>query len=493
MKKSIILMGIAALVFASCAKDTVKETRKETPIDFRVSVGNKTRATEIYSWNLDCFYVTAVSGPPDGSIETADDFFFLDVPFSRIGEYFYSFPTYYWPSDNRKIAFIGYAPSQEDMGADLNWRLDKTAETAQLQFNILDFAPAQNIKDQVDLLTGSIVGYNEYSVANGIDMYLGHSLSQIEIKACCSSSTYTYKAAGIRIANPKSKADIFSNSINLGESAEFDFVYKDNATAVYEDSYDTPVTLQSYSQSLMNPESGNAILLPQTLTAWDPEGDPTNQANGVYFAVKLQVRDTNNEQVFPATEGEYGWAAVPVSGEWKLGEKYIYTLDFTNGAGYIDPTDPDNPGKNVLGEKIAITAKLSAWEDKSTVSTSSSEIIGHWVGLKSSYIDTDDNIERKFETEEEVRDWLGEFYDFVIIDEHTLKIKNANGEHNTPTSFDLVDNTFLIDCFRVGDEYVIKPYIEYIDDTSVTITFTEEFSSYERHQTIYYTKRPLDE
>jgi hypothetical protein len=243
----------------------------------------------------------------------------------------------------------------------------------------------------------------------------------------------------------------------------------------------------------MNPASGNAILLPQTLTAWDPEGDPTNQAKGVYIGAKLQIIDKNNNQVFPAQEGDYGWVAVPLGGTWRYGEKYIYILDFSNGSGYIDPTDPVNPGKNVLGDKITFTTNLAAWDDKVTVQATNSDLIGHWVGLKGNYIDSDDNIEHKYETAEEVEDWLGEFYDFIVPDENTIRIKNAAGEYNTPTTFNVVDNHVLMDCFRDGDGYSLKPYIQHIDENSAIIVNTYVYSSYTRVQTIYYKKNPLGE
>ena len=40
--------------------------------------------------------------------------FFDDVPFTRLQDYFYSSPTYYWPQDGRTVIFQGYAPSAEE-------------------------------------------------------------------------------------------------------------------------------------------------------------------------------------------------------------------------------------------------------------------------------------------------------------------------------------------------------------------------------------------
>lgn len=488
MKRFLIIMGIVALVFSSCSKDTIKEVRKGKEISFVASIDNETRATEFTNYNLDCFYATAVSGVPEDNIELLNaipEFFFKDVPFTRIGDYFYSYPTYYWPEDNRYMWIFAYAPEIEKVGDEVIWKITKnSSDEYLLNWSIKGVRPAVKIADQVDLLSGVTLANKESIERDGSPrMSMKHILSQIEIRAKSYSSNYTYKICGVRIANPISCCDI-----DLWQDV---WTYRDEK-AVYEDTYESPVTLHSYSQYIMNPASGNAILIPQTLTAWDPDNDPTNQAKGAYFSVKLQVTDKNGRMVFPTNGEEYGWAAIPVSDRWNNNYKYVYTLDFTNGAGYVDPMAPENPGKNILGDKIAFTTNLAAWDDKVTVQASNRDLIGHWVGLKGSYIDSDDNIEHKYETAEQVEDWLGEFYDFIVPDENTLKIKNAAGEYNTPTTFNVVDNYVLMDCFRNGDGYALKPYIQHIDESSAIIVNTYVYSSYTRVQTIYYKKSPLE-
>jgi hypothetical protein len=50
-----------------------------------------------------------------------------------------------------------------------------------------------------------------------------------------------------------------------------------------------------------------------------------------------------------------------------------------------------------------------------------------------------------------------------------------------------------MDCFRDGNGYQLKPYIQHIDENSAIIVNTFVYSSYTRVQTIYYKKSPLDE
>ena len=121
-----------------------------------------------------------------------------------------------------------------------------------------------------------------------------------------------------------------------------------------------PLRLTSYAQELMG-DSGAAMLLPQTLTAWDRENDKRNAANGSYIALYLRITTQAGRQVYPAAKGEYGWAAVPIGGDaeskknvWRPGDKFIYTLDFSYGAGETPP-DSDDPGASILGAPISFT------------------------------------------------------------------------------------------------------------------------------------------
>lgn len=122
--------------------------------------------------------------------------------------------------------------------------------------------------------------------------------------------------------------------------------------------------------------SDNAMLIPQgATTAWDVENDKQNANKGTYISVLLRITKTaDNSNVFPAEGADtYGWAAVPASFTWKKGNKYVYTLDFTNGAGRVDPVtpgpdvkpqpdgkDPDK-GDKILGDPIKFTVTVTPW------------------------------------------------------------------------------------------------------------------------------------
>lgn len=56
---------------------------------------------------------------------------------------------------------------------------------------------------------------------------------------------------------------------------------------------------------------------------------------------------------------------------WEAGKKYVYTLNFTDGAGKVDPekpdptdpTDPFNPGEDITGGKIKFTVEVEEWTE----------------------------------------------------------------------------------------------------------------------------------
>ena len=152
MKKTIVLMGIAAMAFASCAKDTIKETNNGRAIDFRVAT--QTRATETTTANLTTFYVTAIN-------ESGSNYF-TNVAFTKVDSYFTSSPLYYWPGEET-LQFYAYAPSATTLGATVT--IDKEKQV------IEGYAPATKIADQKDLVTTTATGSKE-NEAEGVSLSL---------------------------------------------------------------------------------------------------------------------------------------------------------------------------------------------------------------------------------------------------------------------------------------------------------------------------------
>jgi len=333
---------VAALAMASCSKDESTGINNGNAIDFRAAM--QTRASETTMANITNFFVTA--------LDKNNANYFSDAEFTKDGAFFTSTPAYYWPSDGSNLSFFAYSPSAADLDATVT--INSTTKT------LADFEPATTIADQKDFITATATG-SKTDEAAGVALTFGHRLSQIEIKAKNTNDGYVYKVQGVRIGQPVSKAtfDFGTTSWQLGS-------VKTNYEATYAGS---EKTLTGTAASIMAEEDDNAMLIPQQLTAWTPDTDKTNTNKGAYLAVKVNITTKDGARVYPvASVGEYDWVAVAVDTNWQPGQKYVYTLDFSNGAGKVDPekpmpgpTDPFKPGEDVLGSAIKFTVTVTPW------------------------------------------------------------------------------------------------------------------------------------
>ena len=423
------------MALASCAKDSVKEVNNGRAIDFRVAT--QTRATETTTANLSTFYVTAIDAKGSN--------YFTNAAFTKIEEYFSSSPAYYWPGDGSNLNFYAYAPAAETLGATVT--INKTTKT------LAGFSPAAEFADQKDFVTATATG-SKANETTGVALTFDHQLTQIEVKARNANEAYVYKIKGVRIAQPLSKAN-------------FDFTTKQwtpgTDKAIYQVQYSNEITLNTYGQCIMKTEGDNAMLIPQQLVAWDPENDKTNTAKGAYLSVYAQIETAEGSRVYPNVDGmEYAWLAVPIDTKWEAGYKYVYTLDFTNGAGYSDPLDGPETGGSVLGGAIKFTMEVNPWGDKSTMTATNSMLVGHWVAQRVEVIRSDDpHTVIAYNTPEEAANYLMEFYDFLVPDDQTL-ITTIRGEVKS-SAFHITDNYVYMDGYKDGNgDYMIIPYIEYL-------------------------------
>lgn len=334
------LIAMATVAMASCSKDETTGTNTGRGIDFRASIGNSTRAVETTTANLSSFYVTALNGT---------NTLFSNLEFTKNGGFFTSAENQYWPADGSQVQFFAYAPATKDLGGTLRI----TSSVKQLS----NFKPSTVIADQKDFIFASATGDKENNETSGVDLTFEHALSQIGIQAKSDNADYTIEVVGVKIAKVSGTGTFnFANSNwNVTTTTAAKVAY----SVEYEDS---PLSVSSRVQSLMG-AGGNAMLIPQSVDAWDNEGDATNDLNGGYISVKVHVENASGNVVYPRNGEYYGWVAMPVDIVWEMGNKYVYTLDFTNGFGFVDPDEYPNPGGSVLGAPIKFTVTVSAWTD----------------------------------------------------------------------------------------------------------------------------------
>ena len=309
MKKFFYIL-ISFFVLASCSSDADLDVPENKLIVFDATV--ETRGYEMTKQYLEHIYATAMipDFTPQGFwLKT----YFEDEEFA-LGEdgNYYSNPPYYYPS-TLPINFFLYSPSEEELGFEFcwdDWRWDWEKETGYWERDcfMYRFSPNQEISKQQDFLFTIAAEVKGDDAPEAEKIVLEHLLTQVLISARSESLDYVYRVAGVKLSNIVSVG-------NLNTSSMWDLYY-DEFTE-YVDTYSTPVTLTSVKQNVMNPDSGNAFLLPQTLRQ-----DAT-------LAVYLQVCDLNGNKLYPSGNDEYAWVSKSISGEWYQSNKYEYKLDFT--------------------------------------------------------------------------------------------------------------------------------------------------------------------
>lgn len=353
MKKSILALAtLPVLLLGACSDDEPVNILQDEPheaISFRPSMAGVSRATEVTNANLPSVTVTALLNGQN---------YFTNLLFSKDNTgFFNSTKPYYWPGDNSSIDFYAYYPDMDTMGADVT--VDNTTK------EITNFTVAEQIADQVDLITAHATGNQKANEASGVPLEFKHRLAQIEIRAKSSNPSYKVTVVGARIGRAQT-----TGTFNMADSSWTMDEWHD--TNVW-DAVCDPVELTPDPVSVMG-EAGNAMMIPQTLYVWNPTGDPDNAARMAYLAVRVRIvsdtgvqlypfpgEDEHTAQLYHHTDG-YAWTAVPLSTTWEQGKKYIYNLDFTNGGGYVDPDDP-TPGKPVIGGSIKVVPEVTEWSE----------------------------------------------------------------------------------------------------------------------------------
>lgn len=463
MKRFALLIGLAAIAFTSCESDQIKDVNKGRAIDFRVAA--QSRATEVTTESLSTFYVTA--------IDQNSCNYFTNVAFTKIEEYFSSSPSYFWPGDGSNLDFYAYAPSIVSLGADVT--INNSTKT------LSGFSPANYISDQTDFITARATG-NKSDQTDGVALTFNHQLAQIEIKARNANEGYIYNIRGVRIAQPVSKADFDFESSQWSLDPD--------SKAVYQVQYSNDITLNTYGQCIMKEEGNNAMLIPQQLIPWDPIADKTNDAKGAYLSVYAQVTTKSGSRIYPKSAGmDYGWMAVPIDTKWEAGHKYVYTLDFTNGAGKSDPID--GPSDDIIGDQISFSVQITPWNDKQM----HDPIVGTWhinrVHFKKFDIDGSTILEEwTMNTKEEIEDKDNGlpyvYHEFEFINSTDFYYREAPDTPPFLMNTTLDGNKRVID---MGDGSILS-YLEFdpADPESLTMVVEDIYSEYTELIHLYYER-----
>ena len=383
MKKAFYMMAAAAIALSSCSSEETTDVAKSSNITFRSAVGFNTRGIEMT--NAVGYKMTkmTVSAFDDSGAE-----FFKNYVFKESNGEFTSSEHPSWPNHGN-LNFVAYSHSGgEWTGATPVLKKDGATIDA--------FEPKKEIGDQLDVVFAKGTGNKTTNEAGGLLLNFDHILSQIKIKAKHSSDTYTYQVKGIRIAYVGGSANY---TFNPAKSDATKHAWKAPATknAVYEKVFDQAVnltkdaTVDLTDKCNADGKVGGAMLIPQTLTVWNgtdvAAGQNADFSGKAYISLLINVK-RGTTSIYPSgdTDGtKFGWAAVAIpvdadqtTASWVAGNKYIYTLNLTNGCGQVDPVDPGtdvnpggaetgkpkdpNKGEKIFGKEIKFTVNVVEWK-----------------------------------------------------------------------------------------------------------------------------------
>ena len=355
--KKILFSAAMALVLVSCSRDEVIEVNRDSDvIEFGVVTNASTRAADVYCNN----------NMPDGFTVYAnfDGKTYIDGDTIEYNEddrkWENTSGVRYWP--NGPVSFYAH------VNAGTAFKGSTTATT------IENYTVPTDVADQKDLL------YAVKTQSEGqVTLNFRHALSQIVFQAKNTNANLYVAIKGVtvnKLGNVNTftypTADTDNNIINH-EGTTGSITYDgswgtwgplNGGTTNYPVEFEAvPVPGDNDVKSLTNTNdtdkefSSNAmLLLPQTTTAWDPEGGKPADQNGTYFLVDCKICNVAGTSYNPATDVVLwdGNAAIPVAFNWEQGKKYIYTFVFGDGNGGYDP-NPDDPTPVLLPITFDVT------------------------------------------------------------------------------------------------------------------------------------------
>lgn len=371
MKKSVLLMAAAtAIALSSCSSEDTMDIAKSSNITFRSTVGLNSRGAEVKTDNLNNIWVSAWAG---------DDVVFAGEEFKKKTDtqVFNSVGgPWFWEKD-KNYTFMAFAT-----GKDTKENLNPTI--AKDKITLADYSPDANPAKHLDLLTAQGTGTQAANETAGAALNFDHILSQIQIKVKNTNPNVKYIIKGVRISNVKGTG---TYTFTPADGKKHAWTATTPNQYVLKDGVEIKLNNQNTDADLLA-AANSAMLIPQDITAWNgqvPAGSNASfkDVTGSYISLLINVQKKNAggwEQVYPFADEpneKCGWTAVAIpTVTWANGNKYIYTLDLTKGAGKVDPVDPGdgvNPGgkdpdngEDILGKPIFFTVTVVPWVDQST-------------------------------------------------------------------------------------------------------------------------------
>ena len=339
MNKKHLVWSLAALAIAGCSNNETVDINRGDAIAFRTVAENMTRSTVESTNTLSAFKVW---GFTEGKTLMSG----VEVT-KKDGKWTYA-NTQFWPETS--VDFYSVAP----VGTAVNI----TAKSQKIE----NFTVAEKVADQVDLLYAVNKGCTKKAHGeSGVEVNFRHALSQIVFKAKNTNANLKVTVKGVEVVNVVNGGTFTypGNTTTPNVTEEDESIAAEtqgtwalgNTKATYAaDITEATLKKDDNTADLMK-EGGALLLMPQAITGWDVDTDPSNSAGNSYFLVDckiVNVADGQEVTLWPET-GDSAPVAIPVSAiTWEQGKKYIYTFIFGEGGGYVPPTEDDDEPEPVL-------------------------------------------------------------------------------------------------------------------------------------------------
>ncbi|MDE7153185.1 MAG: fimbrillin family protein [Muribaculaceae bacterium] len=414
----------AALLFASCTNDDAEPgfPKDDSRIYFRTSLPESaSRALTVSNDNLTEFSVT-VFNPADGADGELDPFI-DNISVIRSEESgVFSSEECQWPAAGKEkndLTFFAYYPAPEN--TDNKTTIDGVVSN--FDFKIPDFSVSEDISQQVDFIAAYKSVSMKSEMYTDIRLDFEHKLSRIDVNAKGENKNCQIEIAGVLIGGTYTKASFdFKPQAGAGdwipgeEKRNVRYVYAAGEKIVTINNTTSGVSIMGGTQ-----DSNYAMLIPSDYAAWDHENDNTNSGQGLYLGVLIRVTDIKGTQQYPytntnqgpdaleipkvylavddsgtvmsgqlykgangtyftdseltapytvpqgSTVREFGWSAIPITGDWTPGYYYTYTLDYTYGVGLhapdVKPSEGPNAGDPIISDKVGLTVTVKGWQN----------------------------------------------------------------------------------------------------------------------------------
>lgn len=386
------IVACIALLLSSCSQEdslAINPESNDRRIVFHTSLPElSTKATEIVT-KLNYFRLTVFDESNDelityGQIEEYIDT--LRIENSSDSEKIVS-DKCLWPKKGHEsdiLHFFAFYPEVDKLGEEVKLVNASTVEenNKKISYKIDNFQVANDISKQVDFVTAYATGSMAKNLFSGVNLAFEHKLSRIEVKAWGANHSFDIEIAGVRIGgvgvrgkfnfNPSLIESVWSGV----EKGTVEYIFQEDEETIKLSKNNASHSKSDDAVSIMG-KGGSSMLIPcDESSGWNYKDDKTNIEGNMYISVLLRVIDANGVQQYPknntdqdtgSDEKEFGWAALPITGNWMPGYIYTYTLDYSYGVGLHEPNDDTHPGESIISDKVLVNVEVKDWKDGDSI------------------------------------------------------------------------------------------------------------------------------